>query len=110
MIFQKIANNMSSMLLLFLLFFISPSLSSPTNDLSLSSTTSPKLFAEKLIRGLNLSPKDSISTIENDPFFVPGNIVEKKFKFPGLVESEPSVEELGHYAGFYSLPRSKAAR
>lgn len=106
----------SFMLLLVVFIFISPSFSSPTyptsNDLRFSSTTSlQKLVAEKLIRGLNLFPKDSINIPENDPHFVTGNIVEKKFTFPGLdVASGPSVEQLGHYAGYYSLPRSNAAR
>jgi serine carboxypeptidase-like clade 4 len=97
-----------------LLLFISPSFSSPTcstnNDILISSTRSyPKLQAENLIRGLNLFPKHSINTPENDPHFVHGNIVEE-FTFPGLVDSGPSVEELGHHAGYYSLPHSKAAR
>ncbi|WJX74302.1 Serine carboxypeptidase-like 48, variant 2 [Trifolium repens] len=95
--------------------FISPSFSSPTcstnNDILISSTRSyPKLQAENLIRGLNLFPKHSINTPENDPHFVHGNIVEKKFTFPSFVDSSPSVEELGHHAGYYSLPHSKAAR
>jgi serine carboxypeptidase-like clade 4 len=95
--------------------FISPSFSSPTcstnNDILISSTRSyPKLQAENLIRGLNLFPKHSINTPENDPHFVHGNIVEKEFTFPGLVDSGPSVEELGHHAGYYRLPHSKAAR
>ncbi|KAK2424824.1 serine carboxypeptidase [Trifolium repens] len=103
------------MMLFFLIMFISPSFSSPTcstnNDILISSTRSyPKLQAENLIRGLNLFPKHSINTPENDPHFVHGNIVEKEFTFPGLVDSGPSVEELGHHAGYYSLPHSKAAR
>lgn len=57
-------------------------------------------------------PKDPINTQENDPHFVSGNIVEKRFTFPSLADSESgsSVEELGHHAGYYRLPRSKAAR
>ncbi|WJX74301.1 Serine carboxypeptidase-like 48 [Trifolium repens] len=103
------------MMLFFLIMFISPSFSSPTcstnNDILISSTRSyPKLQAENLIRGLNLFPKHSINTPENDPHFVHGNIVEKKFTFPSFVDSSPSVEELGHHAGYYSLPHSKAAR
>jgi serine carboxypeptidase-like clade 4 len=99
-----------------LLLFISPSFSSPSspknNDILISSTASfpKKLQAENLIRGLNLFPKHSINIPKNDPHFVHGNIVEKKFTFPGFVDSGPSVEELGHHAGYYSLPHSKAAR
>ena len=128
--FQRKPNNMASAslssllklslssMLFFLLFFffISPSFSAPTypknNDLRFSSMASfPKLHAERLIRGLNLFPKDSINTLESDRHLVPGKIVEKKFTFPYLgASSGPSVEELGHHAGYYRLPRSKAAR
>ncbi|RDX81940.1 Serine carboxypeptidase-like 48 [Mucuna pruriens] len=90
--------------MLLLLISISPSFSSPSNDLRFSST------AEKLIRGLNLFPKDPINTLQNDPLFVSGNIVEKRFTFPSLAASGSSVQELGHHAGYYRLPRSKAAR
>jgi len=87
---------------------IPPSFSSPThhtnNDLSFSST------AQKLIRGLNLFPKDPINTLQSDSLLVAGNIVEKKLTFHSLVSPGSSVEELGHHAGYYSLPRSKAAR
>ncbi|KAL9322735.1 hypothetical protein ACSQ67_010788 [Phaseolus vulgaris] len=97
----------------FMFFFlisnnIPPSFSSPTHptttELSFSST------AEKLIRGFNLFPKDPINTLESDSLLVAGNIVEKKLTFPSLVAPGSSVEELGHHAGYYSLPRSKAAR
>ncbi|WJX74325.1 Serine carboxypeptidase-like 48 [Trifolium repens] len=99
-----------------LLLFISPSFSSPyspqNNDILISSTASfpKKLQAENLIRGLNLFPKHSINIPKNDPHFVHGNIVEKKFTFPGFVDSGHSVEELAHHAGYYRLPHSKAAR
>ncbi|CAJ1955872.1 unnamed protein product [Sphenostylis stenocarpa] len=98
-----------SFMFFFLLFNnILPSFSFPTHpttsDLSFSST------AEKLIRGLNLFPKDPINTLENDHLLVPGNIVEKKLTFPSLAVPGSSVEELGHHAGYYRLPRSKAAR
>ncbi|KAK2370895.1 serine carboxypeptidase [Trifolium repens] len=83
--------------------FISPTCSK-NNDTPLS------LQAKNLIRGLNLFPKHSINIPKNVPHFVHGNIVEKKFTFPGFVDSGPSVEELGHHAGYYSLPHSKAAR
>ncbi|KAK2424860.1 serine carboxypeptidase [Trifolium repens] len=94
-----------SMMLFFLIMFISPTCSK-NNDTPLSS----KLQAENLIRGLNLFPKHSINIAKNDSHFVHGNIVEKKFTFPSFVDSSPSVEELGHHAGYYSLPHSKAAR
>ena len=124
--FQQKQNNMASYLrilkmflsftmLLHFLFFISPSFSSPThpknNDILFSSTASTSRFqAENMIRGLNLFPKSSINIPENDPHVLHGNIVEKKFTFPGFDDSGYSVEELGHHAGYYSLPHSKAAR
>ena len=89
-----------------LLFFISSSFSyartSPfTNDLRLSP-------AEKLIRSLNLFPKKPVNIRASERGFVPGKLVEKKFSFLGA--SGPSVEDLGHHAGYYSLPHTKAAR
>ncbi|XP_061339929.1 serine carboxypeptidase-like [Gastrolobium bilobum] len=87
------------------LFIISVS-SGLTSDRDLYT---PNPHAEKLIRGLNLFPKDPVNIRLADPVaFVPGNIVEKKFSF--FCASGPSVEDLGHHAGYYSLPRSKAAR
>jgi len=48
------------------------------------------------------------SVVGDHADFVPGEIVEKKFSFLG--KSGPPVEDLGHHAGYYSLPRSKASR
>ena len=67
-------------------------------------------LAEKLIRSLNLFPTDSINIASPDPSFVAQKIVEKSFCFPSLNNSGVSVEDLGHHAGYYSLPHSKAAR
>ncbi|CAL5212159.1 unnamed protein product [Lathyrus oleraceus] len=68
-------------------------------------------LAEKLIRSFNLFPKHS-ANIHGDSSvddFVPGKIVEKKFSF--LASSNgTSVEDLGHHAGYYTLPRSETAR
>ncbi|KAK7312599.1 hypothetical protein VNO77_36571 [Canavalia gladiata] len=67
--------------------------------------------AENLIRSLNLSPKQSVNIIKGDADlddFVPGKLVEKKFSF--LAASNPSVQDLGHHAGYYSLPNSVGAR
>ncbi|KAL4611529.1 hypothetical protein ACB092_08G130600 [Castanea dentata] len=71
---------------------------------------SPKQRAEKLIKSLNLFPKDSINIATHDPSFVAPKIVEKSFSFPSLNYSGLSVEDLGHHAGYCSLPHSKAAR
>jgi serine carboxypeptidase-like clade 4 len=70
----------------------------------------PKLQAEKLIRDLNLFPKEPFNSAAPDPSFAAPKIVEKRFSFPHLDYSGPSSEELGHHAGYYRLPHSKAAR
>ena len=71
---------------------------------------SPKQQAEKLIRSLNLFPKDSINIATHDPSFVAPKILEKSFSLTSLNHSGTSVEDFGHHAGYYSLPHSKAAR
>ncbi|MED6220612.1 hypothetical protein PIB30_046374 [Stylosanthes scabra] len=65
---------------------------------------------------MNLFPRKSGNIIrergisDND-VFVPGSIVEKKFSFLAANSlSGASVQELGHHAGYYSLPHTKAAR
>lgn len=101
-----------SLLSLLLLPFFSAAF--PNNDpLQLSST--PKLQAEKFIRDLNLFPIDEINTVPHktslDEAFAGPMLVEKQFKMPFLgAASGPSVQELGHHAGYYRLPNSKAAR
>ncbi|MED6220611.1 Serine carboxypeptidase-like 48 [Stylosanthes scabra] len=63
--------------------------------------------AERMIRSMNLFPRKSGNIIRDDnDVFVPGKIVEKKFS----LLADASVEELGHHAGYYSLPHTKAAR
>ncbi|GKV08380.1 hypothetical protein SLEP1_g20014 [Rubroshorea leprosula] len=86
-----------------------------THDVSSSTAYSlAKKQAERLIKSFNLSPKDSVSTIHADTTAsksedAPG-IVEKQFKFPSVSGPGPSVQEFGHYAGYYKLQHSKAAR
>ncbi|ESW04316.1 hypothetical protein PHAVU_011G085000 [Phaseolus vulgaris] len=95
-----------SLLLLFASFSFSYATSRFSHHPAYPTQTSK---AEKLIRSLNLFPKEPFNSIEGDhEGFVPGKIVEKKFSFLG--DSGPSVEDLGHHAGYYSLPHSKAAR
>lgn len=101
--------SLSFVLLLLPLPFLSATY--PNNHRLQSSTAySPKLHAEELIRRLNLFPKDTVNTAAHDPSFAASKLVEKRFNFPHLDYSGPSVEELGHHAGYYRLPRSKAAR
>ncbi|KAK2433874.1 serine carboxypeptidase [Trifolium repens] len=72
---------------------------------------SPNQRAEWLTRSLNLFLKEPVNIVHDDHSvdFVPGKIVEKKFSFFGDSDGL-SVENIGHHAGYYSLPRSKDAR
>ncbi|KAK2380228.1 serine carboxypeptidase [Trifolium repens] len=99
-----------------LLLFILCSLYTPfriTQYLHFLSITnfSPNQRVEWLTRSLNLFPKDPVNVVHDDQSvdFVPGKIVEKKISFFGDSDGL-SVENLGHHAGYYSLPRSKSAR
>ena len=58
---------------------------------------SQKQQAEKLVRSLNLFPKDSINIATHDPSFVAPKMVEKSFRIPSLNYSGHSVEDLGHH-------------
>ncbi|KAK1308379.1 Serine carboxypeptidase 3 [Acorus calamus] len=92
--------------LLLLLRSVSPS------DLTLPpGATFPSTQAEKLIRGLNLFPRDAVPTAASAGADEPKRIVEREFKIPGLLGSEGvSVKELGHHAGYYRLSHSHDAR
>ncbi|RDX60623.1 Serine carboxypeptidase-like 49, partial [Mucuna pruriens] len=71
------------------------------------------LYAKKLVRGLNLFPDDDVNVVPaTNSSLQPHNIVEKRIRFPSLVglNSGVSVEDLGHYAGYYSIHHSHAAR
>ncbi|CAA0832608.1 Serine carboxypeptidase-like 48 [Striga hermonthica] len=90
-------------------FLISSTLSfSDLNNGEISSY--PKRQAEKLIRSLNLFPEHEVNRHrpESNDASVSG-IVEKRFKFPFMEANNP-IQDLGHHAGYYSLPHSKAAR
>ena len=58
---------------------------------------SQKQQADKLVRSLNLFPKDSINIATHDPSFVAPKMVEKSFRIPSLNYSGHSVEDLGHH-------------
>lgn len=76
-----------------------------------SSYKFPKTQAEKLIRALNLFPKHEVNHHagqEDDLGASP--IVEKRLRFPFLVDSGSSLQDLGHHAGYYKLPHTKDAR
>ncbi|XP_059627019.1 serine carboxypeptidase-like [Cornus florida] len=100
---------------LFVLLSTPPLYSSATtkNNLFLSSTlTFPTNQAKKLIRELNLFPKEDSNTgVRNSSWISSATeIVEKRFEFPYLGDSGASVQDLGHHAGYYRLPHTKDAR
>ncbi|KAL9663140.1 hypothetical protein QQ045_027979 [Rhodiola kirilowii] len=66
--------------------------------------------AEKLISSFNLSPKEPVNIIHDKTVSPPG-LVERRFKFPGLVDpSNASVADLGHHAGYYPIKHSYDAK
>ncbi|XP_043703124.1 serine carboxypeptidase-like [Telopea speciosissima] len=72
----------------------------------------PSVQAEKLIRQLNLLPKDALDApVAFQAFPTTPKIVEKRFRLPNLAASSGvSIEDLGHHAGYYQLKNSHAAR
>lgn len=111
------AASILSRILLSLLFLVSIIL--PISSATCPSTTDKlplslhERQAQKLIRGLNLCPKQSTNIVLTQSLLVPhdNKVVEKQFIFPKLIAPDgPSVQDLGHYAGYYSLPNSKDAR
>ncbi|XP_020214804.2 serine carboxypeptidase-like [Cajanus cajan] len=94
---------------LVLLFFVSLSFSYANSRFTHDRTNSSQSQAQTLIRSLNLFPKKPVNIVKGDHAdFVPGKIVENKFSF--FAQSGSSVEDLGHHAGYFSLPHSIAAR
>ncbi|XP_074587544.1 serine carboxypeptidase-like [Curcuma longa] len=111
-----------AMLSLFPLFLLSAFLlvgaDSIPDHLRLPSTAAfPRATAEKLIRALNLIPKDasiqSSSAAGGGSSSVSGSsqngIFERRFRFPGL-SGGASADDLGHHAGYYRLPHTYDAR
>lgn len=73
----------------------------------------PSLQGEKLIRELNLFPKESVNVVDrgDDSLRSTGSrIVERRFRFPNLAEPSVTEEDLGHHAGYYKIENSHAAR
>ncbi|KAG4982758.1 hypothetical protein AAZX31_10G099600 [Glycine max] len=88
-----------------LLLFFSPSIRASDDDVA--------LHAKKLIRDLNLFPDADVNIVPvANCTLQPRRIVEKRLRFPKLLasDSEPSVEDLGHHAGYYPIQHSHAAR
>lgn len=109
-----------SLLMHFAVFIASTSQSSSIilNDRSFEIPSLPSSRAEKLIRELNLFPNlevnvIDVSTLASDVEEV-ASIVERRFIFPNILSDvgggSPSLEDLGHHAGYYKLPKSQGAR
>ncbi|CAM8967168.1 unnamed protein product [Rhodiola kirilowii] len=67
--------------------------------------------AQKLIKSFNLSPKESIN-IHHNKTADPAELVERKFTFPGLLDTtyNASIADLGHHAGYYPIKNSHDAK
>ncbi|CAN1747552.1 Serine carboxypeptidase-like 49 [Linum perenne] len=79
----------------------------------------PSVQAEKFIRDLNLFPKEDVNLVEASSGLVGEapigkKIVEKPLKFPNLIgdgkDGFAAAEDLGHYAGYYNIEHSHAAK
>lgn len=107
------AASFSHRCLSFFLLLALPLASATSLDEEQATINYPILQAEKLIRDLNLFPKDSINIAAEEPSFSSSGLVEKSFQFPFIERKKsrgPSVQELGHHAGYYPLPHTKSAR
>lgn len=105
------------LLLHFFVFIAStfPSSSFLLNDRSFERSSLPSTRAEKLIRELNLFPQQDLNVIDVDDLPLTAaegsKIVERNFVFPNiLADGGATVEDLGHHAGYYKLPKSQGAR
>ena len=80
-------------------------------DVAASNFQFPAMQAEKLIKSLNLFPKHGANIrARGESDLATSPIVEKPVRFPFLADSEPSVADLGHHAGYYRLPHTNDAR
>ncbi|KAL2328549.1 hypothetical protein Fmac_021976 [Flemingia macrophylla] len=106
---QTMASSPLLSLSLVLFFFMSLSFFFANSRFTHDGANPPQSHAEKQIRSFNLFPKKPINIVKDDHAgVIPGKIVEKKFSFFG--DTGTSIEDLGHHAGYYALPHSKAAR
>ncbi|KAJ0963573.1 hypothetical protein J5N97_028695 [Dioscorea zingiberensis] len=103
---------MAKLLVSFLFFSFGCSLVFPlisSHPLFFHDDVNPSLSAEKLIRALNLHPKESYAVSGVSGIDQEKKIVERSFRLPGL-PAEVSTKDLGHHAGYYRLPHSYDAR
>ncbi|KAM0938820.1 putative carboxypeptidase C [Dioscorea sansibarensis] len=107
----KMALSLFSLLFSSVLLFSSPS-ARFSQALNLPAGAAfPSSQAERLIRALNLFPKD-LSPDSGAAAYHQNNgrtIAEKPFSLPGLSNGD-SIEDLGLHAGYYPLPHSHDAR
>ncbi|KAF5729478.1 Serine carboxypeptidase-like 49 [Tripterygium wilfordii] len=99
-----------SLVLLPLLLCSTLSSANMIEDLQLARPNFPSVHAEKMIRELNLSPKEDVNVIEGRDSVAGPRIVERRFRFPNLAETAVSEEDLGHHAGYYKIANSHDAR
>ncbi|XP_010483821.1 PREDICTED: serine carboxypeptidase-like 49 [Camelina sativa] len=105
-----------SLLLHFVVFIAStfPSSSFLLNDRTFERSNLLSTRAEKLIRELNLFPQQDLNVIDvaDSPLTAAegSGIFERKLVFPNiLADGGDTVEDLGHHAGYYKLPKSRGA-
>ncbi|WVZ78199.1 hypothetical protein U9M48_025948 [Paspalum notatum var. saurae] len=72
--------------------------------------TFPAAQAERLIRALNLLPRDAEAGPSGDaaPRVAPGELLERRVRLPGAPDD--GVGDLGHHAGYFRLPHTHDAR
>lgn len=103
-------------LFLILILYSASSLAGIVDDRRVPRSGFPSIQAEDLIREFNLFPKSDANIVhgnlENSSMVALGSkrIVEKRLRFPFLDDSEVSVEDLGHHAGYYKIEHSRGAR
>ncbi|XP_010493406.1 PREDICTED: serine carboxypeptidase-like 47 [Camelina sativa] len=105
----------------FLMIFISSHFSLSTSKRILndpygfsSSASLSSLNAKMLINSFNLTPMYDVNVIPKGSPDAP-RLFESQIDFPATlgvqnVSGGPSVQQFGHYAGYYSLPHSKSAK
>lgn len=73
--------------------------------------TFPAAQAERLIRSLNLLPKEKEAGPGAGggagPSVAPGELLERRVRLPGVPDG---VGDLGHHAGYFRLPHTHDAR
>ncbi|XP_047340246.1 serine carboxypeptidase-like 48 [Impatiens glandulifera] len=103
-----------SCLILFPIFFFScPILSSPSS-LRTSKVNPTITEVERIIKSLNLFPSSTVNSGDLSPRRLPdavsSSLVENQFHLQALGDQGTSIQNLGHYAGYYRLPHSRDAR